>query len=400
MSHPDPDRLHILYLPKWYPHKYDPLPGLFIERHGISALPHCDVSVLYVHSDERQQKPAYLIEVSQDEPLNTIRIYYRRARTGIRPLDVMVNTFRFVRSHRMGMKEIRERYGKFDIIHVHVLTRHGVIALWEKIRRGIPYVITEHWTRYLPTTNTFKGGLRKWMTRLVAGRASAIMPVTANLRDAMIGCGLRNQNYIVIPNVVDINMFSPGTAKKPGDKTRIIHVSCFDDDQKNISGITRVIKRLSEKRQDFVVDMIGEGIHFTRLLAYAEQHGVKDTFATYHGLKEDEALAALIRSADFMVMFSRYENLPVVILESYACGVPVISTDVGGISEHMNEELGVLLESEDEEGLYNVIDDMLDNHQRYNREKIRKYAVAHFSNEVIGRQLFGVYSAVAKSKHR
>jgi len=244
-------------------------------------------------------------------------------------------------------------------------------------------------------TDTFRGGLRKWATRLVARKASAIMPVTANLRDAMISCGLRNDNYVVIPNVVDINMFSPDPDKRPEDKTRIIHVSCFDDNQKNISGITRVIRRLSEKRQDFTVDMVGEGIHYRQLLDYGSELGVKDTFARYYGLKENEELASLMKASDFMVMFSRYENLPVVILESYACGVPVISTDVGGIREHMNDELGILLDSEDEERLYEVMEYMLDNHKKYDSSRIREYAVDHFSNEVIGRQLFRIYTAVA-----
>jgi glycosyltransferase involved in cell wall biosynthesis len=389
-------RLHVLYLPRWYPHRYDPMPGLFIERHGIAVLPHCDISVLYVHADERKHGPVFEVLHAGEEALPVIRIYYRRYASGFRPLDMLVNAWRFVRSHQKGMHEIRKLNGQPDIIHVHVLTRHGLIALWQKIWRKTPYVITEHWTRYLPATNSFKGFFRRQLTAIVARHASAIMPVTANLRDAMINCGLKNSNYRVIPNVVDIQMFSPVERKARQDKTRIIHVSCFDDDQKNISGITRVIRRISEERQDFTVDMIGEGIHYGRLLKYAEEQGIKDSFAAYHGLKENEALARMMQAADFMIMFSRYENLPVVILESYACGVPVISTDVGGISEHMNEELGLLIPPDDEEALYMAINKMLDKHRSYNRQKIRQYAVNHFSQEVIGRQLYGVYESVRK----
>ena len=396
MKHKADSRLHILYLPKWYPHKYDPMPGLFIERHGISALPHCDVSVLYVHADEHQKKPVYLFDESEEDTLNTIRIYYKRAQTGFKPLDVLINTCRFIKAHKKGLRAIKKKFGRYDLIHVHVLTRHGLIALMEKIRKGIPYVITEHWTRYLPSTNTYRGLLRKIVTNIVAARASAIMPVTANLRDAMISCGLKNKNYVVIPNVVDIKMFSPDPDKKAVGKARIVHVSCFEDKQKNISGITRVLKRLSEKRQDFMVDMIGDGIHFDKLVDYAREMGIKDTYASYHGLKENEELASMLKAADFMLMFSRYENLPVVILESYACGVPVLSTDVGGIYEHMNDDLGVLIPSEDEEALYTALDKFLDNYKEYDSARIRKYAVDHFSNEVIGKQLFEVYKSVTK----
>jgi glycosyltransferase involved in cell wall biosynthesis len=397
MKKTEPDRLHILYLPKWYPHKYDPMPGLFIERHGISAQQHADISVLYVHADEHQKKPVYQFEVSEDEPLNTIRIYYKKATTGIKPLDLLISSCRFIRAHRKGIKEIRKRFGNFDIIHVHVMTRHGVIALWEKFRRGIPFVITEHWTRYLATSRTFNGTLRKWMSSKVARHASAIMPVTANLRDAMIDCGLKNDNYIVIPNVVDIDMFSPDPNKVAGEKARIIHVSCFDDQQKNISGMSRVIKRLSEERQDFTVDLIGDGPDLKELVDAADELGIKDSFASFLGLREKLELAALMKAADFMIMFSRHENLPVVILESYACGVPVISTDVGGIREHMNKDLGILLESEDEESFYNILNGMLDNYKNYDAKKIREYAVNHFSNEVIGKQIYEVYASIVKS---
>lgn len=391
------ERLHVLYLPRWYPHRYDPMPGLFIERHGISVLPHCDISVLYVHPDERKLGPVYETVHAGEEALPVIRIYYRRYASGFQPLNMLVNAWRFVRSHHKGMLEIRRLYGQPGMIHVHVLTRHGLIALWQKIFRKTPYVITEHWTRYLPATNSFRGFFRRHLTSIVARHASAIMPVTANLRDAMISCGLKNSNYRVIPNVVDVQMFSPAGERRQENKTRIIHVSCFDDDQKNISGITRVIRRLSGERQDFTVDMIGDGIHFKSLLKYAEEQGIKDSFASYHGLKENEELAGLMKAADFMIMFSRYENLPVVILESYACGVPVISTDVGGISEHMNEELGLLIPPDDEEALYGAISRMLDRHRSYDKQKIRQYAVNHFSQEVIGRQLYGVYESVMKS---
>jgi len=48
-------------------------------------------------------------------------------------------------------------------------------------------------------------------------------------------------------------------------------------------------------------------------------------------------VASILQSTDLLLMFSNYENLPCVILEAFACGVPVISTDVGGIKEYFPE---------------------------------------------------------------
>jgi glycosyltransferase involved in cell wall biosynthesis len=210
----------------------------------------------------------------------------------------------------------------------------------------------------------------------------------------MVRHGLRNDNYIIIPNVVDMKMFHPQDTPPSGPRKKFVHVSCFEDKQKNISGLLKVLKRISMQRKDWECHMIGEGIHYERLMEQAEELGLKGNEVIFHGLKENDELAALMRDAWFQVMFSRFENLPVVILESYASGVPVLSTDVGGIREHLNPDLGILIPSEDEKGLYNALNEMLDHPERYDKEKIRAYAMEHFSKEVIGRQLVEVYREV------
>jgi glycosyltransferase involved in cell wall biosynthesis len=216
----------------------------------------------------------------------------------------------------------------------------------------------------------------------------------------MIACGLKNDNYVIIPNVVDMEMFHPADERQKGDKKRLIHVSCFEDKQKNITGILRVIKNLSEKRKDFICDMVGDGIHYKQLIRQAEQLQIKDNYVRFYGLKENEELAEFMRNADLMIMFSNYENLPVVILESYACGVPVISTDVGGIREHLNNSLGRLVNPGDEKAFLESIDHALDNLEEYDRSVLRVYAEKHFSNEVIGKQLYGVYRKTVKHKFK
>jgi len=393
---PEAKRTHVLYLPRWYPNRYDPMPGLFIERHGLSVLKHVEISVLYVHADDQLKEKVYDI-VKTEDGLYTVRIYFRRSSTGISFWDNLVNSYRFFISHRKGFKIVRRARGKEDIVHVHVLTRLGVIAWLNKIFNKVPFVITEHWTRYLASTATYGGTLRKWFTERVVKNASAIMPVTANLRDAMIDNNLKSDHYIIIPNVVDTDQFIPAKEANVRKKKRIVHLSCFADDHKNITGMLRVLKRLSENRSDFECSIIGDGIDMQMLQDYAKELDLLGKEVSFDGLKENEELVENMNNADFMIMFSNRENLPVVILESYSCGVPVISTRVGGIHEHMNNDLGKLVEAKDEDGFYNAINNTLDNLDVYNKEKIRSYAIDHFSQEVIGESLFAVYENVIKS---
>ncbi|HPM93730.1 MAG TPA: glycosyltransferase [Bacteroidales bacterium] len=385
-----PDKNKVLFMARWYPNRYDPMPGLFIERHARSVSEHYDMAVLYIHQDEELKNTAFEIEKFRDKELFQVKLYYRPVQLRIPAIGRFINFLLYIFYSFKGLLLLEKEWGQPDLIHVNVLTRIGAIALIHKWLTRVPYVITEHWTRYLPHMDNFRGRIRKAVTRLVVKEASAVLPVTDNLRMAMESHGLTNKNYRIIPNVVDMNMFTVMDWTMTGKK-HFIHVSCFEDRQKNISGILRVLKRLSETRDDWECVMIGEGIHLERLIDYAKELEIEGKFVRFTGLKENGELAELMAKTGFQVMFSRFENLPVVILESYACGVPVLSTDVGGIKEHLTDDLGILIRSEDEEELFLKLNEMLDRYGSFDKNKIRDYAERHFSREVIGRQLAEIY---------
>lgn len=387
--------IHVLHIPRWYPHRGDPMLGLFVRNHIESLTGRCENSVLYLQFVEDQKDVCDIVPVLENNVFNCTA-YIRKATTGFRFINPLLNAIRYFRAFFKCWKLIKRSRGKHDLVHVHVLTRTGLLALLLKILTRSPYVITEHWTRYLPNMNTFGGFFRKVLTRWVVSQAGAVMPVTANLRDAMLAHKLRNQNYVVVPNVVDVEKFKPALDKKTQSKKVFVHLSCFTDKQKNISGILRVMKALSQIRTDFVLKLIGDGEDFEQMKSLANQFELSDEIVIFTGLKQDEELVELLNHADLMIMFSNFENLPVVILESYACGVPVISTRVGGIHEHLNDSLGRLIPARHESGFLKVLNDFLDNPQQYDPVRIREYAVSHFSREVIGDSLMMVYTNVMK----
>ncbi len=250
----------------------------------------------------------------------------------------LIKVYRFYKANKIGIRAIKTELEGIDLIHVHILTRLGVIALFNKVFRNIPYVISEHWSRYLPLTNEFKGGFRKWVTRIVVKHASAVTTVTQNLADAMQNHGLKNPNYKVLANVVtDDFLKSPKNKNLEGAKTTFIHVSCFEDKSKNISGLLHVILSLSKKRSDFVFRLVGDGMDFEIMKQYAIDLGLDNKTIEFTGLLEGKELVNQMAAADVMVVFSNYENFPVVINESFALGIPVMATRVGGIPEFVND---------------------------------------------------------------
>jgi glycosyltransferase involved in cell wall biosynthesis len=109
-------------------------------------------------------------------------------------------------------------------------------------------------------------------------------------------------------------------------------------------------------------------------------------------------VASLMRGAHFLLLFSRYENLPCVILEALCCGLPVVATRVGGIPEILDNSNGILVDNEREDQLLQALNAMLDGYAVYDRPSIAKKAAERFSYPVIGGQLAGIYRRLLDNK--
>jgi len=388
----------VLFLSRWYPHKNDPMYGIFVQRHAEAVSLYCEVASLYIQEDINFKGKGFEIDQFWLNGIFTIIVYYKKRTKNSLIFGKFFNVLNFLKAYNLGWKILKKQNFKPDIIHVNILARTGLIAFYFKLFKKIPYIVTEHWSKYFDNSGSYSGFLRKLITKIIVNKANAITTVTLHLMEAMKANKLKNNNYFVIPNVVDVDKFIPLENKKKTAKIRIIHVSCFEEASKNISGIIRSVQKLSLKRQDFELRLVGDGIDKKRLENYAQELGVKDTFVYFDGLMEGQILIDFFNSADFLVLFSNYENLPVIIVEAFACGLPVLSTDVGGIKEHLNEERGILVEAGDENAFIEKLDSMLSNYSNYNSKKIREYAVSNFSNKVIGKSFYTIYDNVINAK--
>lgn len=382
-------KIKVLFLSAWYPNRYDAMAGLFVRKHAEAVSLYCDVTVLYVHGDKNIKKTEVIHQTINQDAREVIVYFPEKKSCVFRKLIKFIN---YLRANFIGYKVVKTTAGQPDIVHVNVLTRTGLLAYWLKKTKDIPYVITEHWTRYLPSRNSFKGFLRKAVSKRIVKNAVAVMPVSADLMKAMISHGLLNNNYIVINNVVD-DFFFQRIENNNRDKKSILHVSCFDDNQKNISGILRVVKRLSTIRNDFTMIMVGTGIDFEDLVSYANELKIPKELIRFTGELTPEEVAKEFHQCDFFVLFSNHENSPVVISESLCCGKPVLSTDVGGISEHVNSSNGILIKAKDEESLIDKTINLLDHYFEYDNESIIAEAKTKFSYHMVGEHIYKIYQS-------
>jgi glycosyltransferase involved in cell wall biosynthesis len=283
---------------------------------------------------------------------------------------------------------------RFDLLHAHIAFPASLQALLLGTFKGIPYVVTEQYSGYLPEHGAVRGTRLKFLTRLGLSRASAITAVSRALADSMLALGLSGK-YEVIPNVAE--PAPPPTPDHEDERSpnliRFVHVSLLSDAEKNVSGILRCIRRLADRRQDFRLHIVGSGPSEGALRAQASQLRL-DSHVVFEGLMEHAKLLVTLPSFAFLVMFSNFETFCVAAAEAIAAGIPVICTSVGGPLEYIGPEQGILVPPRDEEALLASIEFMLESYGDFDREALRAHARQRFSRVAVGRQFERLYRQV------
>ncbi len=372
--------MNILHLLSWFPTPDDPTLGNFCVR-MIDALPEKCHSVILSVCDGKNMTKSFEVKEIKGQHHTHVQIYIRP------PKANALRKLKMLRMYQYGLNYIKKRFFEPDLIHLHVTYPLGQVALlWKKLF-GYEYVLTEHWTIYQPQNkDILVGGLKKKIVK-IANNAEVIMPVSLDLQRCMENHGVKNR-FRVIYNLVNTDMFKLGEPHQTGKK-RILHISTLREEAKNFSGILRTIERLRQQRDDFELHVIHD-YEAPEFKAFVKEHNLSDC-VIFHGKKTSAEVAEAYQNADFFVLFSNFENLPCVIVEAFASGVPVLSTAVGGIAEILSPERGILIPQGDEEALLRSMNQMLDHCHEYDREAIRQYAISTFSNEIIGNQIFETY---------
>ena len=360
--------------------------GLFVRKHADCVTRFADVIVLYPCPTQNNDETG-IVERRYNN-VREIYVYYHHAHNKIAKavayFAAFFRGFRFVENH----------YDRPDICHVNILTRAGICALALQMLYGIPYVITEHWARYLPENNSYHGLLRKLCTKLVVAKAKSISTVSEMLENAMKLHGLRN-NYVPLNNVVD-DFFFNDQLKKPCQKKQILLVSCFNEPAKNVCGIVRTIKCLSQMRKDFFLTIVGDGKDFVQVKEYAASLNLTSDVVLFVGEKSPEEVCSYFHQCDFSILFSNYETASIVIMESLASGRPIVTTNVGIVPEVITKENGIVVPPREEDAFLQSILRMLDTFPDYSPEVIRNSAKPYSYSEV-AKQLQYLYSFAKSS---
>jgi glycosyltransferase involved in cell wall biosynthesis len=293
----------------------------------------------------------------------------------------------------MYSKIIRKKFGKPSLLHSYIVMRGGLAGLLLSKRWKVPFILTENWTIYYPADPGYlekRNFMFRWLVKKVFKKVKRFLPVTENLRlqsAKLVG----SVPSTIIPNVVETGIFNYKSSPV-NSVFRIIHISTMEY-QKNPEGLLRCFKRFNEEFSGTFLQMVGP--YPPEVGKYAASIGLNDTKVEFTGAVPYTTVAEMLKKSDILVLFSRYENLPCVILEAFCAGLPVISTGVGGIAEVINNSNGILIDSENEQQLFESLCSIYRNYKTYyDRGAISREATEKFSYEAVGRMINDVYRKV------
>ena len=378
-------KLNVLFITNWYPHREIPTDGIFVREHAKALQLYDDVRVLHQARARADLERRWQLEKEHDTTFTEgIPTYRARARRSAVP---KLTGWRVFRAMEKAFGKIVADGFRPDIIHAHVF-QTGVLATRLGRKYDIPVCITEHFTAFPRKTLR---GLNVLKAKLAFKRADLVMPVSESLQRGIEDYGIK-ANFRVLPNAVDTSLFLPPTERPSGRQAKRMLIVCHlkNSFKKGIPVLLEALREIDAKRQDWHLDIIGAGPDQAGYETTAEQYGIRERI-TFHGYQPKTYIAETMRESDFFVLPSLWENLPCVIIEAMAAGLPILASVTGGIPEMVDDSRGRLVPINDMPALRDAIDYMLDHCGDFDSHAISRYAKGRFSYESVGRELHQAY---------
>ncbi len=290
-----------------------------------------------------------------------------------------------------------------ELVHVH---GHPYLSSLYASRLGRflgkPVVLTQHNT-FIEYESALWDHV-EWLNDAIVGKqiirsSDRIITVSNATRDYVMSLGAKQESISVLRNGVDINRFKPSIAlrRTMREKLEIAPKAIVVLTVRRLvykNGIDTLIETANlalQNKPNLVFLVAGRGPDRDAIQDRIRQIGISNNFRLL-GFVSDADLPAYYNVADIFVLPSKSgEGLPLVALEALSTGLPVIATDVGGISEIMVEDCGKLVTPDDPEVMAEAILEFSEIDLSMVKSEVRAVAERSFSWEANVKRLVGTY---------
>jgi glycosyltransferase involved in cell wall biosynthesis len=343
---------------------------------------------------------------------------------------------------RAGLNEIegvgafgltrRPSFRDADVVHFHAL-QGGWFSYpsvpW--LTRRTPAVLTLHDMWPLTGHCSFSLGCERWrsgcgscphpdtfpaiqrdathlewlMKRALWARSDILVVAPSRWMASLVGESILKQTQVrMIPYGLDLEVFAPrdrpaGRARLglPSDAVVVLYAAAsVADSRKGADLVPQVLGAVpADIRTSLVVVLMGDRSRLTAAPLRALGYTVFDLGY----VPDDDTKAAAYSSADLLIFPTRADNSPLVVLESLACGTPVVTFDVGGLAETVRDgETGFVVAPEDVAALTAAVIRLVSDAglRAAIRPRCRAHAAAHHERGAVARAHEAVYREAAE----
>lgn len=363
-----------------FPSETSPISGIFIKEQLKEIKKLCSVSAVispvpWLYSRKGKRK---------EEEWEGIKVY-RPGFFMLPKLTIYLNGFFYFISVYLFLRRMKGLIN-FDLVHVHFAYPAGFAgALLGKIlKKRIILTVRGTDINYF-TENTILRILIKYSLNNVDG----IIAVSESLKKKVVSLGIGENKISVIPNGVDLSHFKPipkEIARKQvglsnNDKI-ILYVGAFEE-VKGLSYLVSAFKQVCNDADkigpndinNLKLVLIGEGSLYNKIYNMILDYGIEKSVLLKKYISHKE-IPLWMNSCDVLCLTSLNEGRPNVLYEAVACGVPVVATNVGGVSEIIiSNELGELVLPKSVNDIKDALIRVLK--KEWDPQSIRNYALPH-----------------------
>jgi glycosyltransferase involved in cell wall biosynthesis len=248
------------------------------------------------------------------------------------------NLIQLIRAYQVVMKILSIHSPSVIACHSGIAGMIGRIAGYIA---KIPTVYTVHSYAFMLGHPPLRKIVAFCVEYILAHITTATISVSKYAKNIACSAGIPySRNITVIHNGVSV--VDVAKEKKEQDEFHIVFVGRLAK-PKRPDTIIRALTQITMSTQKRITfDIIGDGPDRVSLERLATEEKVAE-HVKFHGALSSHEVLLVVKNADIFVLPTEWEGLPISILESMSVGVSVVASDVGGVSEIVTKETGVLM---------------------------------------------------------
>lgn len=389
-------RVNVLVISGTFPSRENPPALIFVKNQIEQLSKYVNITAVitepvFVFSRKGlfvRKKQNYLVNKKSNYKIYSIPFYLPSGRLSgyVYAYSQFLSVFFFLLLYRI----------RAEIVHGHFVYPEGLAAVLIGKLLKWRSIITAHGSDLLVWPE--KSKFLKRGVQFALKHSDRIICVSQTLRRKAINLGADESRTIFIPNGLNFEVFRPLSMNRARERLGLPlrkKIVTYIGSMVKIKGVLNLVEAISHVLsldRNIIFLIIGQGKLESQLKKRVYSIGIEKN-VKFVGAKKNEEIPYWINVSNLICIPSISEGFGIVVIESLACGVPVVASNVGGIREIIKDEkLGILFPPGDPVALSSAIVRALS--KKWDGKKMREYVMKRYDRDFISQKIMDIYCEI------